>query len=1491
MFNDNIKSGDNIIFDGKFDGERYSLTVNKEVNITSTPSTIFMLYTKLGPQSGTTYIGGIFQVINSGSNSNISNMNFENTRIYITNTSNVDINNITVYNGFAQNTGQFSLRNQSDNITVRNSYFKTKNNGGSSNVVLAGAKNSLIENNTIIGEGTVGNLFYLCGYYATMADNGFFNNNITIRNNYIEAIKSESDICYGITVEGKNILFDNNTVIHKEHAVNTYFGDAENITFINNNIPYGTVSPKSLNKLINNSMNEVYVSSNASIINNTINTLYSSENCTLTNNIINTVYSNKNNIITDNNIKSLTINSDNNVENNTIDIATIEGDNVLFNNNNMNSINYNYSVEVKSGTNISITNNELSNNATFGDNAIIGSADLIENNNGYEYIFINDENYENYGTLTINKKKFDYDVNMSTLPENCFINIQSNNFTTITFSVAYSDDGTLKKINLINLNAENLPNTTRIEFNFIKSNIINSNIPNTNIRDIRGNEINLINSTVKSKTISSILPGVINIDENSVVLTDIVTLENNTEKTGYLSTKKITYPNTVYVSDFNNAYDLIINQPINLTNLGEGNVNRAISFISGSEGSNITGITFNDAVYINTTDISFKNNTFNKGVTLTNASNILIENNIVTVAEDEIPIIFINSSSNTLLNNSITGLNGTSIHLDTDSSNNTIKENNLNATTKLNIDSINDENTNNIISDNGILYDVKINIDIDNPVYIGEQVPVNINITNNLNNDPVDNGYVEIYADGILQDKINLTEGKVSTLVSFDRIASTRLRVWYYPTEKYEATKDANNVNVIESTGNIKFAGLYPVQVGDKITVTANIKSKDIIDEGFISFEIAGNTTKSPVTNNRANFTTTITPAMLDNPSLRATFESEKIKYNIESNITTLKITPGTTDIKLNEISSKINAETTIIATITDKNKENINDAEVIFSNDKGELISTTTVTDGIATINHTFTEEYSGKIIATLTSKYYENNSTQNLLNIRKINTNISLETLKTDVQTGETILLNGKLIDEDNNKLTYKNIKLNINDITYDLNTNDEGIISLPYTPTSGGITNITLKFLSDKTYNESSSNTLKLNVTDKIAEEIKNLTEENEELKEQINNLTEQIKQLTAPKDTILLLDSIDDAKYNANVTISGILINDDSIGLFNQVVTLTIGEKEVNVTTKGGVFEYIAVFKTLENQTVKAVYAGNDKYQASEDEITFPIAKQDVIVTIAPITDVAYGDTATITGKFTTAEGKTISNSNVRVVVNGKKYIARTDKTGSYSVDAKVTQVGENTVTVGYAGNTNYNAYEDTITFNADKQDVIVTVNAIEDTKVGENITITGTFTYANGKAVTNSNVKILINGKKYLAKTDSTGAYTLTTLVTKDGINNITVGYTGNDKLNAYEDTITFNAEAQDVIITADSVEDVTLGENVTITGKFTDKNGKAITNSVVRVTFDGKKYSARTDNTGSYTFTATTKTEGTNTITLNYAGSSKYNAYETSTTFNVIKTE
>ena len=574
-----------------------------------------------------------------------------------------------------------------------------------------------------------------------------------------------------------------------------------------------------------------------------------------------------------------------------------------------------------------------------------------------------------------------------------------------------------------------------------------------------------------------------------------------------------------------------------------------------------------------------------------------------------------------------------------------------------------------------------------------------------------------------------------------------------------------------------------------------------------------------------------------------------------------------------------------------------------------GYELPTESLASTLENLYNPLSDSYTINIIYS--SDYANPSSTEFTLNIiRQRNTTITYDIIN---NTEGNVQINITVLDTVyQTPIKDANIK-----ITGDINTDTTTGVLTNTTITPGDYT-ITVQYPETSDYKESKI-TINFNVEidkDKKIEELEELVENlnntinelnntvqeqnntitdlNNTVKEQNNTITdlqEQIAELKAPKNTTITLDKIVDAKYNENVTISGALVNEDSIGLFNQIITLTIGETEVNVTTKSGIIEYETLFKELGDKTVTARFAGTDKYIKSEANTTFTIEKQDVIITFDEIADTAFNDNVTITGKFTQANGKAISNSNVNVYINGKQYKARTDKTGSFTLSAQVKAAGTNNVTLSYGGNTYYNSFETNTTFNADKQDLLITYDAIADIAYGDNVTITGKFTEANGRAVFNSNVNVYINGKQYKARTDKDGFFTLSVQVKAIGTCNVTLSYGGNDKYNSFETSTTFNVEKQDIIITYDPIKDTIYGDNVTISGKFTDINVKAIIKSNVNVYINGKQYKAKTDTAGVFTLSVATTLVGTNNVTLSYGENDYYTGYETNTTFNVIAKE
>ena len=291
--NDNVNDGDTLDFQGIFYGARFALNINKAVNIISSTNDAFIWLDTENTDFFGKDVGGSFTVSRNGSGTNITGIFFNNTQLFIKNADNITLNNITVNNEDLQlgsGVGVTSIRDNSSNIKVLNSYFRTKDNLGHSTLVCAWANNVLIENCTIEAEGTVGNLFYATTYNVEGVENiqPYANNNITFRNNHIDGLKAEvAPICYAISLEGKGHVIENNTVEYNGACLIQQWGigNVSDITFKDNNVPYGRVYVR-FNGTNIVSGNNIYNATiaNANVTNNNINLLNLYDNVNLSNN-------------------------------------------------------------------------------------------------------------------------------------------------------------------------------------------------------------------------------------------------------------------------------------------------------------------------------------------------------------------------------------------------------------------------------------------------------------------------------------------------------------------------------------------------------------------------------------------------------------------------------------------------------------------------------------------------------------------------------------------------------------------------------------------------------------------------------------------------------------------------------------------------------------------------------------------------------------------------------------------------------------------------------------------------------------------------------------------------------------------------------------------------------------------------------------------------------------------------------------------------------
>ena len=959
----------NFITDVSRNNKTYVL--DKQVTINGAAHTL-----TLNTTSGSYYgneTGGAFIIDHGASGTQLSNLNFYNTQVFVRNTTNVTVSNVnvTVENQrIGQGVGVFSIRDNASYVTVENSNFKTTNNNGSSTLVLAWANNCTLINNTITGTGDVGNLIYLTTYNVqgqSYTDITLNRGNRIINNTVRGPVNS--GLCYGITLSGGDNFVENNTIYHQGQGITTQWMSTSSIDWtIGDNYDRYTGNTYKNNKLYNGS--SFTASLNSTIENNTCSgTVISGVNSTLKNNAFTGVVSlQSGSNATENTITTLKALGNNTIIGNNITLLNITGSNVAMINNTGDSL------YVISGlTNITSCNDDF---IFVNNNSSITPCNHIHNTNIRKSKSLKREDIE-WFEVTITKDNYlDYFIDETGLDIRIFIKHPYSRIYIESLPTPGLYLGMASKrmagyvYEIIGIN-----NCTLNNFQINIANKIDSNITIANMTLTYNTRFD---DASKMLAISS--------EKNSSVL-----LENITIKAKYVDSvdsdicpinricddkTKVTINNcniTLNVNEFDNPAEHNISA-INLQN--SNNI--------------ISNCNINASVPSNMIDWDKTNHPASM-VICSRGSNTTLKNNNITITESQALDERFNtlygillSSNNTLVNNTI-NITGTEYlySIQVRGSNNNISNNNINLTSRNYLSGIMIEGvgmSNNTIANNNIIFnggnrssdpsthaeDSVYGISIQNFGYGGyDYIPGSGNVTNNkvINNTITGTGY-NVYAFEQF--------GGDNTTVANNTINLTALTPMAIGIIGAYSNVTGNNI-IVDGADNAthpsadylkpRTTGIYFAYGQENNAINNTINSQNnagiIIDGGETNDIVRYNTVKSlnntyavTVTGNNHQVTdnSLVAKELSGDNSVLATGENNTIKDNTGKNIEYVNINVDSAII------GTVNTPIAVVVNVTTTDGSKVGEGFVRLTDNKGNIIAGATVVDGSATIYTTFT-------------------------------------------------------------------------------------------------------------------------------------------------------------------------------------------------------------------------------------------------------------------------------------------------------------------------------------------------------------------------------------------------------------------------------------------------------------------------------------------------------------------------------------------------------
>lgn len=1132
-FNDNITDGDTVDVQGLLDGTHFGLTVDKPVNIISSTNDAYI--------GADTPIG--FTISSGGSGTNITGIHFHNVHFVVQHASNIFINNITVETGgqlVGSGQGVTSIREDSSNITVNNSYFKSDNNLGVSTLVCAVAQDVLIENCTIEGIGFVGNLVYFTTYNVDYDHSrGYGNRNITFRNNHIIGLDAiQQSICYGLTMEGIGHTIENNVIEYGYYCIQQQANVDNNdqvsrIIIRNNTIPYG--------------MNIIAY---AQVENNTFNNIEQLRYCNFTDNTANNV----------------NVTATSNIINSTINLLELKSDNVNMVNDTITST-------------VILTNGKSYNMSGMDNVKAIDNVVII----GY----YSESSYNNYASLTdgllsVNKN----------IPDNSYVIINSTMFT---FKFTKVNISSSVNNAIIKINPNNIENIT-VEGNNIT--ITDTNVPFGDISST--GQTKLVNSAFFSTdTINNFIleNSTIYTNNENLIVFDSDNYENIFDSNTNTLLDTINENSTLLIRNKSasgevNNYNrnIIINKPVIITSLDNTIYDANITFIDGSLNSNISSINVTGTVTINEDGIAIENNTLNT-ILINNSNNNLIANN--KFKSDTTAIKLINSNNNNIYNNSINTQSTYTIELDNASTDNNITSNKLQSMDDYTNYTINaDFTTNNIANNTPAPYPTTINLELPSRSIIS--MPTHIGITVSYYRDVVTNGYVVILVNGVQKNNITLVNGHANTDITFDYDGTNTVKVWYFADEYYQTSSTSKNVTASKINTNLEFTETTSAKVGENFTVTVKVTDEygENVDDGIITLTIKNDTFDVEIVEGIATANITSKESYMSS-QISAYYAGTPTRY--EKTITkTLTITKG--DAVINVIKTRITDDVMAVTVkVSDINGIGVNSGKVRYKINDGTYTSLTDIMDTI-TFNITPVPESQFKFTVDYRSNPAFNNKNENFTlnpeNSQPIDITITL--MADNTKIGEELTLMATVIDQYHCNVNDMNITFLVDNEEYNATITDGLATYTKTTDESWYNKPITATTQANDDYNQATSNTIYLDKGDVI------LTLTQEEINDNIH-ITATVTDINNNQVTggniifsydgnsmqVSLTDSTATYEVSSDIqqdaTVTATFQDNDAFNIKTEEITISAKEPQLKVDTK----EF-----TVGNSTIRAsIYRGN------------------------------------------------------------------------------------------------------------------------------------------------------------------------------------------------------------------------------------------------------------------------------------------------------------
>jgi hypothetical protein len=749
------------------------------------------------------------------------------------------------------------------------------------------------------------------------------------------------------------------------------------------------------------------------------------------------------------------------------------------------------------------------------------------------------------------------------------------------------------------------------------------------------------------------------------------------------------------------------------------------------------------------------------------------------------------------------------------------------------------------------------------------EVTLRINVTNTTQ-DLIETGHVVIVdaTNGDILGEGDLNKGKVDILLgTVTQPGDILVNITYQGNDYYLSSNAPGNTPGLENTTTLT------VTTDPSITISLD-KSEVVIGNQVRISGIVLNETAQPVTGGSVNVTIddqkfkayldtqtgeyyyVYTPKANGTYTINASYikDDEVIVTSSDVELLVNKINSTTSIIVLNNTAGNVTLEVSVAG--VDGNKTMTGEVSITIN---GNIItpleltgqesyivplSDSTVQSGPVTIIVTFNEN----------ENYYSSMDTKEII-VANQTPILNVDVVEKTVINSTVATIIGNLSDDLGNNISDNYVEIFIDGVSVGFaKTNTTGGFTFEYTADKLGEIIVNVTYYGDNIRYAKQSNTTKFNVIKLNTAVLLNVSDITYTEFEVINftiNETDATGRVTVEvtSDVEGFTPIVAYGEFNGDI-------------LLLPLYGLEAGEYTVTVTYDGdGMYNGNATTKSF---TVEKL----SDYPISVTALNITYKDEGVVFVILP-SDAKGTVTVNVTGRD--PEEINLEETNMLIIPAGE-------------LDA-----GDYEVNISYVDD-NYALKTNSTTFNVAQLPSTITVDVVSPVKVGNKTTISGTLMDKTNAPIANATVVIQVDKKNVgSVTTNPDGTYTFNYTGSVVGTHNVSSIYGGNNTFIGTNATSSFEVVKLDTSITIDELSEVTLGDNVVITGRLTDENNKAVNKGDITVGFGDVSKTVQTDKNGNYNVDFPSTAVGKEIITAVYEGNETYNGADTFSTVNIVK--